>query len=76
MRFGLLLSFTVATLWAGPTASAPAKVAWRDWNAGLKEAGQLQRPILVDVYTQWCGWCKRMDRDVYTRSDVQEYLSS
>jgi len=73
MRIGLLL-LALAALWAGPVASAPAKIAWRDWNTGLKEAEQLQRPVLVDVYTQWCGWCKRMDRDVYTRSDVQDYL--
>ena len=48
---------------------------WRNWNEGLKEASQTQRPILVDVYTDWCGWCKRMDRDVYSREDVREYLN-
>jgi len=74
MRIALFLSVALAMSWAGPATSAPAKVAWRDWNAGLKEAEQLQRPILVDVYTDWCGWCKRMDRDVYTRADVQDYL--
>ena len=76
MRSALVLSAALVTLWVGPAESATAKIAWRDWNAGLKEAEQLQKPILVDVYTQWCGWCKRMDRDVYTRSDVQDYLRS
>lgn len=49
--------------------------AWRDWNSGLKEAATAGRPVLVDVYTDWCTWCKRMDRDVYTRPEVLEYLS-
>src|SRR5262249_31115471 len=31
--------------------------------------------ILVDVYTDWCGWCRRMDADVYSRGDVRSYLS-
>ena len=75
MRIALFLSVALAMSWAGPATSAPAKVAWRDWNAGLKEAEQLQRPILVDVYTDWCGWCKRMDHDVYSRADVRDYLS-
>jgi thioredoxin-related protein len=22
--------------------------------------------ILVDVYTDWCGWCKKMDKDTFT----------
>ncbi len=49
--------------------------AWRGWDSGLAEAGSTGRPVLVDVYTDWCGWCKRMDRDVYARRDVQDYLS-
>jgi thioredoxin-related protein len=32
--------------------------------------------VLVDVYTDWCGWCKRMDADVFSRADVREYLSA
>ena len=52
-----------------------AGTAWRSWDAGLREAGASGRPVLVDVYTDWCGWCKRMDRDVYSRADVQAYLA-
>lgn len=56
-------------------APAAADVAWRGWEAGLREAQASGRPVLVDVYTDWCGWCKRMDRDVYSRTDVRDYLS-
>lgn len=60
---------------AVPTArAADSPIAWREWDAGLQEAKRLDRPVLVDVYTQWCGWCKRMDRDVYARPEVREYL--
>ena len=52
-----------------------SSLAWRGWDAGLSEAGTSGRPVLVDVYTDWCGWCKRMDREVYSRQDVREYLS-
>lgn len=63
----VVLSFHPARALAGP--------AWRSWDAGLREAGTSGRPVLVDVYTGWCGWCKRMDRDVYARADVQDYLA-
>jgi thioredoxin-related protein len=56
-------------------AGGPDGRLWRTWDEGLREASGSQRPIVVDVYTDWCGWCKRMDRDVYSRSDVREYLS-
>src|SRR5690348_13216467 len=73
----LLLTLLVAgsaVVTLAPAARAGA-IAWRDWNSGLKESGASNRPVLVDVYTEWCGWCKRMDQDVYTRPDVREYLS-
>lgn len=57
-----------------PLSFAAGEPAWRTWDAGLREAATSGRPVLVDVYTDWCGWCKRMDRDVYARADVQEYL--
>lgn len=57
------------------TPAATAGSAWRAWDPGLAEAGSTSRPVLVDVYTDWCGWCKRMDRDVYARRDVQDYLA-
>ena len=57
--------------------SLPARaVEWRHWNDGLAAASHAGRPVLVDVYTDWCGWCKRMDHDVYARGDVESYLSS
>lgn len=76
MRRALLpaLGALAVTLFLFP-APATAAPAWRPWDAGLREAATSGRPVLVDVYTDWCGWCKRMDRDVYARADVQDYLA-
>lgn len=30
--------------------------------------------VLVDVYTDWCGWCTKMDRDVFTDARVRTAL--
>jgi thioredoxin-related protein len=56
-------------------AGGSAPLGWLNWNQGISEASITKRPILVDVYTDWCGWCKRMDRDVYSRDDVRAYLN-
>lgn len=61
---------------AAHPATAPASApAWRSWDAGLAEAARTGHPVLVDVYTDWCGWCKRMDRDVYSRPEMIDYLA-
>jgi len=69
LAVALLLAVTLA-----PAAHA-AGVAWKDWNSGLRDAATAQKPVLVDVYTDWCTWCKRMDQDVYTKPEVRKYLS-
>lgn len=45
----------------------------------LEEAYQLNkkepRKIIVDVYTDWCGWCKKMDKDTFADPKVTEYVN-
>lgn len=33
------------------------------------------RPLLVDLYTSWCGWCKEMDRTTYQNAKVVAYIN-
>lgn len=45
----------------------------------LEEAYELNkanpRKIFVDVYTNWCGWCKRMDKDTFQDPKVAEFVN-
>lgn len=69
----LLLGLTALPL--RPAAAGPAPgMAWRGWDRGLEEARASGRPVLVDVYTEWCGWCRRMKADVYSRAEVRDYI--
>jgi thioredoxin-related protein len=71
-------AFALAALFFTLTLAAPALAAEGGslpWNAGLEHAAASKRPVLVDVYTDWCGWCKRMDHDVYARPEIRDYLA-
>src|SRR5512141_2575625 len=71
------LAVSLAVLLLGAVFARPAgAVEWKHWNEGLQEARQSGKPVLVDVYTDWCGWCKRMDADVYAKPEVSGYLAS
>lgn len=40
-------------------------------SEGLTTAKSQNKPIMVDFYTDWCGWCKKLDKDTYSNSKVQ-----
>lgn len=77
MRLALLPTLCLATfLSAAPAEAARSSgLPWRSWDAALAEARASGRHVLVDVYTDWCGWCRRMDSEVYARPEVREYLN-
>ncbi len=33
-----------------------------------------KKAIIIDLYTDWCGWCKVMDKNTYTNEDVIQYI--
>jgi thioredoxin-related protein len=67
----LLMLFSLAgTL----RASDKSKLHWYPFEQGLAEAKKTNKKLLVDVYTDWCGWCKKMDADTYTDTGVESYL--
>lgn len=40
------------------------------WEEAVAANDTLPKKIFVDVYTDWCGWCKKMDSTTFKDSAV------
>lgn len=48
---------------------------WTTFDKIAREKNKkTDKKYLVDVYTEWCGWCKVMDKKTFTDPQIQEYL--
>lgn len=64
------------------TATPPAipglpagKMLWTNINDGFQKARTYKKLIIADIYTDWCGWCKRLDKETFHNENVEQYLS-
>ncbi len=59
-------------------AAAPGSgLTWlKSVQPALAQAGQSNRLVLVDLYTDWCGWCKKLDKDTYANPQVAQFVAS
>jgi len=59
----MVLSLAVETM-AG-------EIAWIESYAdGMKAAKKEKKPTMIDFYADWCGWCKKLDKDTYTDAAI------
>jgi thioredoxin-related protein len=55
--------------------SKKEKIEWLTFEEAMKKSAQDNKPIFIDVYTDWCGWCKKMDKNTFQTNEVVEYVA-
>ena len=51
------------------------KINWMTMNDAIAAQEKQPKKILVDVYTNWCGPCKLLDRNTFSNADVAAYIN-
>ena len=70
--YSLLLLGSMQTVFAQESSS----IDWLNFEQAValqKKEGNLKK-IFIDVYTDWCGWCKKMDKNTFQNPEVAAYM--
>lgn len=59
----------------GVNASAQDGIDWLTWEEAVEKSKTEKRKIFVDVYTDWCGWCKKMEASTFSDPVVVNYIN-
>jgi len=74
----LMLSAVVVSGGENKVALEGAKIGkWTmDYTAALAEAKKSELPLFINITgSDWCGWCKLMDKNVFSQKEWQDYAA-
>lgn len=68
----LLLFLTVGTLASAQTQ----EIKWMTLDQALAAQKKKPKPIFMDVYTDWCGPCKMLDKNTFQTKEISDYINA
>ena len=51
------------------------EVHWMSFSQMQEAQKRAPRRVIVDIFTDWCGWCKKLDKDVYENPIIASYIN-
>lgn len=75
MKSTLLLIIVTGILHLGCASQGTGKINWMTFEEAIAANKENPKKIFIDVYTNWCTWCKKMDKDTFSDSTVAAYMN-
>ncbi len=74
LMFAVLL--TSATVSTAQTLVAPSPVQWYTMEQADSLFAIQPRPLFIDVYTEWCGWCTHMMKTTFAHAGIAGFMNN
>ncbi|GAA4827990.1 thioredoxin family protein [Algivirga pacifica] len=75
MNYKYLLGVCIALSLLLTSYQAADSIQWTSFDKAMEQAQAEDKIVFVDVYTDWCYWCKVMDKNTFTDTEVIEYMN-
>jgi thioredoxin-related protein len=70
----IYISLLLLPLLSFGVADTPSVVDWITFDTAVSSSKVEQKKIFIDVYTDWCGWCKKMEATTFSDPEVAALL--
>lgn len=50
-------------------------IKWLSFEEAVALNKKKPKMIFIDIYTDWCGWCKKMDKETFMNPEVVKYIN-
>lgn len=71
-----VLAYAFIVIPSNSTAAAEEEIKWYTFDEAVKLSEKKPKKIFIDLYTDWCGWCKRMDATTFKDPAVAKYMNA
>ena len=69
--------FTLLLVFPTLISSAQTEgIHWMSFSEAMVKRQSEPKKIFIDMYTDWCGWCKRMDVSTFAHPEVIKYMNA
>lgn len=72
--YTLALVIFMPYLSSGQKSAKKEGIHWYSFEEAYNLNKKKPKKVFVDVYTDWCGWCKKMDAETFANPMVAAYM--
>ncbi len=75
-KYFFLFLLSTSRLFAQTPDKEGSLVNWMSLEEAMEKVKDQPKPLLIDFYTDWCGWCKTMMKTTYANPDLAAYINT
>ncbi len=74
-KISILSIFLLIIVLVPAKAQEKPKIKWYSIEEAVELNKKNPKKFFIDTYTEWCGWCKKMDATTFTDPVIVEYMN-